>query len=125
MKKFSQILVACVMLTTFISCERYTSVDKQSPIKGVWECPIDGLPMTLTFGDHEVEYKLYIEFFKATAIYNGTYTIKEKNITIDFTSLSTKNSSQIEYKSPENMPKEAVLKDENTILYMDNIYTRK
>lgn len=81
--------------------------------------------MTLDYGDHNVKYECYLEYYKATAIYNGTYTIKDNVINHEFTSLTTKNSSRIEYTSPEKKPKEAILQDEKTIIYMDNLYTRE
>lgn len=126
------IILAAAMMFTFISCERPSDAeepsitrDEQSPIKGVWKCQLDGGQMTLEYGDHNVKYTYYIEFYNATAIYEGTYTIKGNEITHEFTSLTTKNSSKIEYYSPDKMPKEALLQDANTIIYMDNSYTRK
>lgn len=137
------IILAAAMMFTFISCERPADVDtpetpatpetgdtiptieEQSPIKGVWKCQLDGGQMTLEYGDHNVKYTYYIEFYSATAIYEGTYTIKGNEITHEFTSLTTKNSSKIEYYSPDKMPKEALLQDANTIIYMDNSYKRQ
>ncbi len=134
------IILAAAMMFTFISCERPADVDtpetpetgdtiptieEQSPIKGVWKCQLDGGQMTLEYGDHNVKYTYYIEFYNATAIYEGTYTIKENEIKHEFISLTKKNSSGVEYYPPDKMPKEAVLKDDNKILYMDNLYTRE
>ena len=136
-------ILAVAMMFTFISCERPADVDtpetpatpetgdtiptieEQSPIMGVWKCQLDGGQMTLEYGDHNVKYTYYIEFYNATAIYEGTYTIKGNEITHEFTSLTTKNSSKIEYYSPDKMPKEALLHDANTIIYMDNSYKRQ
>ena len=81
--------------------------------------------MTLEYGDRNVKYTSYAEFYSATAIYEGTYTIKGNEITHEFTSLTTKNSSKIEYYSPDQLPKEALLQDANTIIYMDNSYSRQ
>lgn len=116
------ILLAAAMILTFISCERN---DEQSPIKGVWKCQLNGGEMTLEYGEHSVKYTSYAEFFNATAIYEGTYTIKGNEIIHEFTSLKTKNSSKITYYSPEEMPKEAILKDNNTIVYLDYSFTRE
>ena len=136
MKKLFTPLAVSILLT-FISCERHSNVtpqsagedisiiDEQSPINGVWKYQLNGGEMTLEYGDHNVKYRCYVEIFDATAIYEGTYTIKDNEITHEFTSLTTKNSSRIEYTSPEKMPKEAVLQDENTIIYMDYLFTRE
>lgn len=136
MKKLFTLLVASILFV-FISCERHSDiaapatgdnpsvVEEQSPIKGIWECQLDGVKMTFVFSDDKVEYKYYIERFNASAIYKGAYTIKDSDITLEFRSISTKNSSGIEYYAPEKMPKEAIFKDENTIIYIDNSYTRK
>ena len=121
MKRLFIILAAAIMFA-FVSCERAI---EQSPIKGVWKCQLNGGQMTLEYGDHNVKYTYYIEFYNATAIYEGTYTIKGNEITHEFTSLTTKNSSKIEYYSPDKMPKEALLQDANTIIYMDNSYKRQ
>jgi len=139
-------LLAAAMMFAFISCERPADVDtpatpetpatsetgdtipaieEQSPIKGIWKCNMNGMQMTLDYGDHNVKYTCYIEFYKATAIYEGTYTINGNEITHEFTSLTTKNSSKIEYYSPDQLPKEALLQDANTIIYMDNSYKRQ
>ena len=137
MKRLFPILFACVLATVFISCERSAAggeeptptedptTAQQSPIKGTWECQLSGVKMTFNFGESNVEYKYYIELYNATATYKGTYTIQANNIALDFTSLTTKNSSGIEYYAPDKMPKEAELKDEKTILYIDNIYKRQ
>ena len=131
------LLFAAAMMFTFISCERHSEIDnpatgdnpsiveEQSPIKGIWECQLNGVKMTFVFSDDKVEYKYYIERFNASAIYKGAYTIKDSDITLEFRSISTQNSSGIEYYAPEKMPKEAIFKDENTIIYIDNSYTRK
>lgn len=137
MKKLFALFVAGMILT-FISCEHSVGTDtpatvddkssqseETSPIKGVWRCQLNGVQMTLDYGDCDVKYTCYTELFAATAIYIGTYTIKENEIKHEFISLTKKNSSGVEYYSPDKMPKEAVLKDENTILYMDNLYTRE
>lgn len=119
MKKLFFILA---MVLTLVSCERSAEV---SPIKGVWKCQLNGTQMTLDYGDRDVTYKCYIQQHNATAIYEGTYTIKGNEITQVFTSLTTKNSSKVEFYSPEKMPKEATLKDNNTIIYMDYPFKRK
>jgi hypothetical protein len=139
MKKFF-ILLATAMTFAFISCERPADVDtpltptigdtipiveEQSPIKGVWKSQQNGLQMTLEYGERNVKFTYYLEYYNATAIYEGTYTITDNEITHEFTSLTKKNSSKIEYYSPEKMPKEAVLQDANTIIYMDNSYKRQ
>lgn len=129
------------MILTFISCiscERSAGIDtpatvddksslseETSPIKGVWRCQLNGVQMTLDYGDCDVKYTCYTELFDATAIYIGTYTIKENEIKHEFISLTKKNSSGVEYYSPDKMPKEAVLRDDNKILYMGNLYTRE
>lgn len=113
---------AVCMILTFVSCKRTSEI---SPIKGVWTCQLNGARMTLDYGNINVKYTCYTEYFDATAIYEGTYSINGNEITHEFTSLKTKNSSGIEYYSPEKMPKEAVLKDPNTIFYIDNTYTRE
>lgn len=137
MKKLLTLFVASMILT-FISCERSAGIDtsatvddkspqseETSPIKGIWRCELNGVLMTLDYGDCDVKYTYYIELFDATAIYTGSYTIKENEIKHEFISLTKKNSSGVEYYSPDKMPKEAVLKDDNKILYMDNLYTRE
>ena len=139
-------LLTAVMMFAFISCERPADVDtpatpttpttpitndtipiieEQSPIKGVWKSQLNGVQMTLDYGDHNVKYTYYIELFNATAIYEGTYTIKDNEITNEYTSLTKKNSSGIEYSSPDKLPKEALLQDANTIIYMDYSYKRQ
>lgn len=132
MRKPFLLLIVCLMMTTFVSCERPSDAeepsitrDEQSPIKGIWECQLNGVKMTFVFSDDKVEYKYYIERFNASAIYKGAYTIKDSDITLEFRSISTQNSSGIEYYAPEKMPKGAIFKDENTIIYIDNSYTRK
>lgn len=143
MRKPFLLLIVCLMMTTFVSCEHPADVntpatpstpatddnpsivEEQSPIMGVWKCQLNGMQMTLEYGDYNVKYTCYIEFYNAIAIYEGTYTIKENEITHEFTSLTKKNSSKIEYYSPDKMPKEALLQDANTIIYMDNSYTRE
>ena len=137
MKKLFTLFVASMILT-FISCERSAGIDtpatvddkssqseETSPIKGVWRCQLNGVQMTLDYGDCDVKYTCYTELFDATAIYIWTYTIKENEIKHEFISLTKKNSSSVEYYSPDKMPKEAVLKDDNKILYMGNLYTRE
>ena len=81
--------------------------------------------MSLTFGDSNVEYEYCIEAMAATALYKGTYTIKDSDITIIFTSLTTKNSSKVTYTNPADMSKEATLVDASTIVYLDYTFTRK
>ena len=125
MKKLFTLFIGCMMIACFVSCERSSKNSEVSPIKGVWECQLNGTKMTLTFGNSDVEYYTYIEAFDASATYKGTYSIEDTNITLEFTSLKTKNSSGIEYYAPDKMPKEAVLKDENTIVYIENLYIRK
>lgn len=140
MKKLFTLFVASMILTfiSCISCERSAGIDtpatvddksslseETSPIKGVWRCQLNGVQMTLDYGDCDVKYTCYTELFDATAIYIGTYTIKENEIKHEFISLTKKNSSGVEYYSPDKMPKEAVLRDDNKILYMGNLYTRE
>lgn len=115
-------ILAAAMMFAFVSCERAI---EQSPIKGVWKCQLNGGQMTLDYGDHNVKYTCYTEIFNATAVYEGTYTIKDNEITHEFTSLTTKNSSKISYYSPDELPKEALLQDANTIIYMDYSYKRQ
>lgn len=136
MKKLFTLLVASILFV-FISCERHSDiaapatgdnpsvVEEQSPIKGVWKCQLNGGQMTLEYGDRSVKYTSYAEFYNATAVYEGTYTINGNEITHEFTSLTKKNSSKIEYYSPDKMPKEALLQDASTIIYMDNSYKRQ
>lgn len=145
MKK-SFTLFAVAIMFAFVSCERPADVDtpeppattitpttgdtipvteEQSPIKGVWKCQLNGGQMTLEYGQRSVKYTSYAEFFNATAIYEGTYAIKGNEITHEFTSLTTKNSSKITYYSPDKLPKEALLKDNNTIVYLDYSFTRQ
>ena len=81
--------------------------------------------MTLDYGDHDVKYTCYTELYNATAIYKGTYTMKDNEINQEFTSLTTKNSSKISYYSPDRLPKEALLQDPSTIIYMDYLFTRE
>lgn len=132
MRKPFLLLIVCLMMTTFVSCERPSDAEEpsitrneQSPIKGVWKCQLNGGQMTLDYGDHNVKYTCYTEIFNATAIYEGTYTIKGNEITHEFTFLTTKNSSKIEYFSPDQLPKDALLQDANTIIYMDYSYKRQ
>lgn len=120
MTKLLLSLAATILIC--ISCERQVEV---SPIKGVWECQMNGATMTLEYGNRDVKYICYTELFDATAIYKGTYTIQGNEIQQEFTSLTKKNSSKIEYYSPEEMPKEAVQKGNDTIIYMDYTFVRK
>ena len=59
MQKLFQFFLACVMAITFISCERSagggeeptptedtTPTVQPSPIKGVWECQLNGVHMS-------------------------------------------------------------------------------
>lgn len=146
MKRLFIILVAG-MLFAFISCERASDVsmpetpetpetpeetgdtiptiEEQSPIKGVWKYNTNGLRITLDYGDDDVKLTYYLDFYNATAIYDGTYMIEDSVITHHFTSLTTKNSSKIGYYSPENMPKEATLEDDNTIIYINYSFKRE
>lgn len=152
MKKVILFLFAFVMVAVFYSCERATEITKPattttegpavvesdstavdddtttppvqpSPIKGLWEYKVSGGQMRLKFGDTEVEYFLYFEIFESKATYKGKYTIDGKDITIQFNSL-TKNGAKVRYTPPEDMPKDAVLKNENTIVYIDKEYKR-
>lgn len=135
--KHLSFIFAAAMMFAFISCERHSEIDnpatgdnpsiveEQSPIKGIWKCNMNGVQMKLEYGESNVKYTYYIEFYKATAIYEGTYAINGNEITHEFTSLTKKNSSKIEYYSPDKMPKEALLQDANTIIYMDNSYKRQ
>lgn len=150
MKQLFVLLVTCLMLI-FTSCERPTEIynpattsdepsvgkdsltmgdksspdEDQSPIKGVWKYLLKGIQMTLEFGDKDVTYKCYTEMYNATAIYKGIYTIDANDITLEFNSLEKKNSSKIEYTSPDKMPKDAELKDENTIIYLGYTFKRQ
>ena len=136
MDKFFTLLTAAMMIA-LISCERHSGIDtsatddnpsvveEQSQIKGVWKCQLSGVQMTLDYGNRSVKYTYYIELYNATAIYEGTYAIQDNEITHEFTSLTTKNSSKIEYYSPDQLPKDALLQDANTIIYMDNSYKRQ
>ena len=121
MNKLFTLLAAAIMFA-FVSCERAI---EQSPIKGVWKCQLNGGQMTLEYGERSVKYTSYAEFYNATAVYDGTYTIKGNEITQEFTSLTTKNSSKISYYSPDQLPKDALLQDANTIIYMNYSYTRE
>ncbi len=121
MKRLSLIFVTTMMFA-FVSCER---TSEQSPIKGIWKCQLNGGQMTLEYGDRSVKYTSYAEFYNATAVYEGTYTIKDNEITHEYTFLTTKNSSKIEYFSPDQLPKDALLQDANTIIYMDYSYKRQ
>lgn len=125
------------MMFAFISCEHPADianqatdenpsvVEEQSQIEGVWKCQLDGGEMTLEYGERSVKFTSYAEFFNSTAVYEGTYTIKGNEITHEFTSLTTKNSSKISYYSPDQLPKDALLQDTNTIIYMDYSYKRQ
>ena len=137
------LILAAAMMFAFRSCERPADVntpaattppttsdtipiiEEQSPIKGVWKCQLNEGEMTLEYGERSIKYTCYYEFYNATAIYEGTYTIKGNNITQEFTSLKTKNSSKIEYYSPDQLPKEALLQGVSTIIYMDYSYKRQ
>ena len=153
MKKILIFFFACVMLVAFNACERPGEVEEPeveeeeleedededdsteddddsntteqpSPIKGVWEFSVTGLQMTLDFGDKEVVYKCHTDLIEATAIYKGTYTIEENDITLEFTSLKT-STNKVGFYAPEDLPKDAVLKDEKTIVYIEKSYIRK
>lgn len=152
MKKILIFIFACVMLVSFNSCERSAEVEEpateeeeleedededdsteddsttppvqQSPIKGLWEYKVTGMVMTLDFGDEEVEYRCHTDLYDALAIYKGTYTIEDKDITLEFTSLTSKPSN-VDFYAPEDLPKDAVLKDEKTIVYIEKSYIRK
>lgn len=144
MKKILLFFFGCVMVAAFCSCEQKGVVEnppepavvevtegvedsttvQPSPIKGVWQYAVEGMQMTFNFGDKEVEYKCHTDLYNATGIYTGTYTIKDKDITLAFKSLSSK-SAHVDFYAPEDMPKNAVLKDEDTIEYIDKEYIRK
>lgn len=145
MKKIWLFFFACVMVAAFCSCEQKgvvenppepavveetegvedsTTTVQPSPIKGLWEYKITGMVMTFNFGEKDVEYRCHTDLMNATAIYKGTYSIKDNDITLEFTSLTSKPSN-VKFTSPEDLPKEAVRKDEKTIVYIDNSYIRK
>lgn len=151
MKRILIFFFAFVVASAFISCERTGEVtepettteedaiededdsteddddsnktEQPSPIKGLWECQLSGGQMRLKFGDTEVEYFLYFEILESKATYKGKYTIDGKDITIQFYSL-TKNGAKVRYTPPEDMPQNAILKNENTIVYIDKEYKR-
>lgn len=124
MKKILLFISVFVLSVSFLSCERQNlNPSFISPIKGIWECKLNGMEMTLDFGNNDVEYYVHTDFRNASATYQGTYTIKDNNITLEFTSLTTKNSSKIDYIQPEDMPKEAVLNGESTIIYSNYTFT--
>ena len=126
MKKRVLFILVFVINVSFLSCERQNlNPSFVSPIKGIWECKLNGMDMTLDFGNNDVEYYVHTDFRDASAIYQGTYTIQDNDITLEFTSLTTKNSSKIDYKQPEEMPKEAVLNGDSTIIYTNYTFTRK
>lgn len=80
--------------------------------------------MILNFGDSEVEYKCHTDLMNTLAIYKGTYAIEGMDIIMEFTSLSSKPSN-VNFYAPEDMPKNAVLKDEETIEYLDKEFLKK
>lgn len=152
MKKILSFFFICVIVASFSSCERATEITKPatttteepavvesdstavdddtttppvqpSPIKGLWEYKVSGLQMTLDFGDTKVEYKCHTDLIEATATYKGTYTIEDNDITLEFYSL-TSTSSKVNFYAPEDLQKNAILKDENTIVYIDKEYKR-
>ena len=124
MKKILLFISVFVLSVSFLSCERQNlNPSFISPIKGIWECKFNGMEMNLDFGNNDVEYYVHTDFRNASATYQGTYTIKDNNITLEFTSLTTKNSSKIDYIQPEDMPKEAVLNGESTIIYSNYTFT--
>lgn len=123
MKRTLFIILPFVMLIAFISCERPNSGEK-SPVKGKWESRQSGATMTLDFGDKSVEYTFYMDLFESTVIYYGTYEITDSIIDINFSDLSTKNSSGISYTNPADMPTKAILHYDNTIEYIDYIFYR-
>lgn len=114
-------IITIVVALTFNSCGQ----EGASSIKGIWKCQLNGVEMTLDFGYRKVEYTCYTELYDATGTYEGTYAISGNDINIEFTSLTKKNSSKIEYTAPVDMPKEAVLKDTNTILYINQTFKRQ
>ena len=134
MRRILRIFICLLSAVLFlVSCEEHNTPTwegsssitvEQSPIKGVWKCQLNGMQTTLDYGDYTVKNKYHTDLFNATAVYEGTYTIKDNVITHEFTSL-TKNSSRVQYVSPAEMPKEAVLQDENTIIYMHYSYKRQ
>lgn len=154
MKRIVTYFFACVMLVAFSACERTGEVDEpeaeeeeleedededdstavdddsttppvqSSPIKGLWEYKVTGMAMTLNFGDAEVEYRCHTDLYDALAIYKGTYTIEDKDITLEFNSLTSKPSN-VDFYEPEDLPRNAVLKDEKTIVYIEKSYIRK
>ena len=124
MNKVFPLLVVGLMLLTFASCER---VGEPSPIKGVWEYEDKYFSMTFKFGEKEVEYTQNYDYYGGQAIYFGTYTINDNIITLNFNSIKSKKTTQpkIIYEEPEDMPKEAIIKDSTTISYLDCIFKRK
>ena len=124
-KKYFLLLLAVILAMLVTSCEQ--SPFAESPIKGIWEYHQNQGKHTLEFGAKDVKYNIYTDFYNVNATYFGTYTIKNQIITLKFTSLtSTKTSKpKVEYREPENMPTEAVLNGNNTIIYLGYTFTRK
>lgn len=128
---FYRVKILCwaiaVMVPTisFTSCEQSPTAD--SSIKGIWEYQQNQGKQTLEFGAKDVKYSIYADFYNINATYSGTYTINNQTITLKFTSLTSTRTSKpkVEYMEPEKMPTEAVLKGNNTIIYLDYTFTRK
>lgn len=125
MKKLFILIVAIVMALVFTSCEQSSVAESQ--IRGMWECQLNQGKQTLKFGKKNVEYSTYADYYNLQATYYGTYSIKNQIITLKFTSLTSTRTSKpkVEYMEPEKMPTEAVLKGNNTIIYLDYTFTRK
>lgn len=123
MKRYLFILAA--MMLAFTSCEQKAVVE-ESPIKGVWECEVTNLWMALTFEDKKVEYTQVLKSYDAQATYFGTYTVNDKVITLSFDSLKTNDVSHpiVEYVDSEEMPKEAILRGDSAIIYLDYTFKR-
>lgn len=126
MKRVFYIISIAMMIFAFTSCEQTVDIE-ESPIKGKWEGGVKNVPMTLTFGQKDVEYECYAEVYDSRATYFGEYSVKDKAITLNFSSIKTNKSAypKTGYMAPEEMPKEALLYGDTAIIYLGYTFKRK
>ena len=125
MKRLFYILAVGMMLG-LVSCEGMSEKEK---VKGLWVTG-DGLEvmgeyMEIEYNELTVEYRHYVERFNASAVYKGSYTIKDSVITHAYKSRTVKNGDSVDFVSLKKIPREAVLQQPNTIVYLDCCFTRQ
>lgn len=126
MRRVLSIFCTLIMMTGLASCEKPMVTDT-SQIDGIWESTDNGMTQSLMFFEKTVEYACQTEYYNTEVTYFGTYYIVEDTIFINLDSLMTKrvSSPKVEYIAPENMPKEPVLINPLTIIYLDCTFLKR